>query len=318
MNKKISVVIPIYNEAQNISLLLPQLIEVMQNISGAGEYEVICIDDGSTDGSFTELKYFQDKEKSLKVIRLKRNFGQTAAIAAGFEKAEGQVIVTMDADLQNDVSDIPGLLSEINNGVDVVSGWRKIRKDPFLARRLPSNTANKIISWFTGVKLHDYGCTLKAYKKDVVKDLHLYGELHRFIPALLSWSGASIKEIPVKHHPRKYGKSKYSICRTLNVILDLITVKFLLSRDKGPMRIFGRLGSWSIAAGSLAGIITIVMKAVYRKDMTGNPLLYLSIFLVFVGLQFISMGLLGEINIRTYMEGQNKRIYQIKEILTDE
>ncbi len=316
MNKKISVVIPVYNEEDNLPLLMTPLDEVMKGINW--DAEVISVNDGSRDNSLQVLKEMQVKYPYIKIINLKRNFGQTAALSAGFDDSAGSVIITMDADLQNDVLDIPELLSEIDKGFDVVSGWRKVRKDPFLTRRLPSNIANKIISWFTGVKLHDYGCTLKAYRKETVKDLHLYGELHRFIPALLSWSGASIKEIPVKHHPRKHGESKYSISRTFNVILDLMTVKFLLYRDKGPMRIFGRLGVWSILMGFLSGVVTAGMKLLYSKDMTGNPLLYLSIFLIFVGLQFISIGLLGEINIRTYMEGQNKKIYEIKEILTNE
>jgi glycosyltransferase involved in cell wall biosynthesis len=314
MNQKqnidISIVIPVYNEERNISILFSKLEKVLETINK--NVEIIFIDDGSSDCSFAELQKLKNKAK---IIKFKRNFGQTAALSAGFTHAKGEAIITMDADLQNDPGDIPLLIDKIENGCDIVSGWRKKRKDSFFSRRLPSFFANHIISWCTGVYLHDYGCTLKAYKKELVKKLNLYGELHRFIPALLSWSGASIKEVEVKHYPRKYGRSKYNIFRTINVVLDLITVKFILAQDKGPMRIFGKLGLLSIFFGLFSGLAVIFMKLAANKNMTGNPFLYLTIFFIFIGLQFISMGLLGEINIRTYTESQQKKIYKIDKII---
>lgn len=311
-NVDLSILIPIYNEEQNIPILFSELEKVFETIKK--RVEVIFIDDGSNDNSFDQLQKLKGKN-NLKIIKFKRNFGQTAALSAGFAYATGEIIITMDADLQNDPRDIPLLLNKIEDGYDIVSGWRRNRKDSFFLRRAPSFFANYIISRCTGVYLHDYGCTLKAYKKELVKKLNLYGELHRFIPALLSWSGASIKEVEVRHHPRKYGKSKYNLSRTINVVLDLITVKFILAQDKGPMRIFGKLGLLSIFLGVFFGLATISMKLVTDVDMTGNPFLYLTIFLIFVGLQFISMGLLGEINIRTYAESQKKKIYKIEKII---
>lgn len=308
----VSIVIPVYNEAENLSELLGAVKNKLSKI--IDKIEVIIVDDGSRDESSEVLDGLLERYSFLKVVRLKKNFGQTAAISAGFEQARGEVVVTMDGDLQNDPEDIPKLVGYLEDGYDVASGWRKKRKDAFLTRRLPSAIANKVISWYTGVRLHDYGCSLKAYKKELLSKLSLYGELHRFIPALLSWNGAKIIEVPVKHHARKRGVSKYDMSRTVNVIMDLITVKFLIVSINGPMQIFGRIGFFSIFLSCISGLATIALKLWYQMNITGNPLLYLSIFLGFVGMQFIIMGLLGELNMRTYAKIQKRKIFAVDEI----
>jgi glycosyltransferase involved in cell wall biosynthesis len=318
MNQKqgidVSIVVPVYNEEQNIPILFSELEKVLKTINK--NVEIIFIDDGSTDDSLNRLKKLKNKA-DLRIIKFKRNFGQTAALSAGFTGAGGNIIITIDADLQNDPGDIPALINEIEKGYDLVSGWRKNRKDPFLLRRLPSFFANNIISFYTGVKLHDYGCTLKAYRKSILKDINLYGELHRFIPALISWSGASIREIPVKHRVRRHGRSKYGIMRTINVVLDLFTVKFLLAISRGPMQIFGRVGLWFIFFGFIAGAATILMKIIINFNMTGNPLLYLAIFLIILSFQFFALGLLGELNIRNYDSDHpsKHKLYKIDKII---
>jgi len=309
----ISVVIPVFNEEKNIESLYTRIKQALDNLGKS--YEIIFIDDGSTDKTPGLLHRICEEDRKVKVVVFRRNFGQTAAISAGFNYAKGEVIVTLDADLQNDPKDIPQLISKIEEGFDVVSGWRAERKDPFLSRRLPSHISNWLISVFTGVKLHDYGCTLKAYRREVAKDIKLYGEMHRFIPALASWVGASICEVKVRHHPRKYGKSKYDFSRINRSFLDLLTVKFLLSFATRPIQIFGKFGLISIFLGLICGIILVVMKLMYGVDMTGNPFLYLSILFLLIGGQFISIGLLGEIISRTYHESQNKSIYFVKEVL---
>ena len=312
----LSIVIPVFNEEGSIKPLYAQLKETLGRLGLS--YEIICVDDGSTDRSFATLEDLHTQDRHLKVIRFRRNFGQTAAFAAGFDHCRGEVVITMDADLQNDPADIPLLLSKVDEGYDVVSGWRVNRQDPFLTRRLPSMIANWLISRVTGVHLHDYGCSLKAYRSDVIKELHLYGELHRFIPALSSWMGVSVTEIPVRHHVRPFGESKYGISRTVRVVLDLITVRFLLSYSTRPIQIFGGLGLLSLALGlGLGGYLSFV-KFALRQDIGDRPLLLLAILLILLGVQLITMGLLGELVVRTYYEAQGKRIYAVRELLARE
>lgn len=312
----LSIVIPVYNEVES----LPRLAEVLRDALGELQetWEVILVDDGSTDGSFEVLKEIWASDPRYRVIRFRRNFGQTAAFAAGFEQARGRVVVTMDADLQNDPRDIPLLLKTMREeGCDVVSGWRKERQDVFLTRRLPSQIANWLISRVTGVRLHDYGCSLKAYTSEVTRNVHLYGELHRFIPALASWMGVAICEVPVRHHPRARGRSKYNLSRTWRVLLDLVTVSFMLNYAAKPMRIFGKLGLISAAIGFAIGVYLTWLKLRTGINLERRPLLLLAILLMIVGVQFITMGLLGEMVVRTYHETQNKPIYVIREILGD-
>jgi glycosyltransferase involved in cell wall biosynthesis len=309
----LSIVIPLYNEEETIEPLYEQLKAALE---GTGrEYEIIIVDDGSTDGSFDVLKRLHENDEHLKVIRFRRNFGQTAAFAAGFDRSQGQVVITLDADLQNDPADIPLLLDKIEEGYDVVSGWRLPRRDPFLTRRLPSMMANWLISQVTRVQLHDYGCSLKAYRREVVKNVQLYGELHRFIPAIANWMGVSVAEVPVRHYPRRFGKSKYDLSRTSRVLLDLLTVRFLLSYSTRPIHIFGGLGLISFVAGiGLGGYLSYVKFALGQK-IGDRPLLLLAILLMVMGVQLISMGLLGELVVRTYYETLDKPIYAVREVL---
>ena len=309
----LSIVVPLYNEEENTELLYAQLKAALEEIGR--DYEIIIVDDGSTDGSFDILKRLHEGDERLKVIRFRRNFGQTAAFAAGFDRSQGEVVITMDADLQNDPADIPLLLEKIEEGYDVVSGWRLHRKDPFLTRRLPSMMANWLISKVTGVHLHDYGCSLKAYRREVVKNVQLYGELHRFLPAIANWMGVSVAEVSVRHYARSFGKSKYGLSRTARVLLDLLTVRFLLSYSTRPIQIFGGLGLISFVAGiGLGGYLSFV-KFALGQDIGDRPLLLLAILLMVLGVQLISMGLLGELVVRTYYEAQNKPIYAVREFL---
>ena len=309
----ISIVIPLYNEEENIVILYESVSKALKE-SGR-QWEIIMVDDGSSDETLPILKKIAAGETSVKVISFRRNFGQTAAMAAGFDNAEGEVIIPMDGDLQNDPDDISKLLEKVEEGFDVVSGWRKDRKDRFINRKLPSMIANWLISRITGVHLHDYGCTLKAYRREVLDNINLYGEMHRFIPALASLNGARVTEIPVNHRERKYGTSKYGISRTFKVILDLVTVKFLLSYSTKPIQIFGGLGLISLALSFMSFVEISISKLFYNTDITGNPFFLLSILFALIGIQFITMGLLGEINIRTYYESQGKPIYVVKEII---
>ncbi len=310
---ELSVVIPLFDEEDNIEPLYLGLKEVLERLGK--KYEIIVVDDGSTDGSFESLKRLHTDDPLLKVIRLRRNFGQTAAFSAGFDESQGDVVVTLDADLQNDPADIPVLVGKIEEGYDIVSGWRKRRQDSFLTRRFPSMVANFLISEVTGVKLHDYGCSLKAYRREVVKNVNLYGELHRFIPALASWMGVSVAEVPVTHRPRRFGQSKYGLSRTTRVILDLLTVRFLLSYSTRPIHIFGSLG----ILASLLGVIILTylgfVRLVLQRAIADRPLLLLGILLLVVGVQFITMGLLGELIIRTYHESRDRPIYAVRETL---
>jgi len=307
----LSVVVPIFNEEDNIPILHGRITDALSDANL--DYELILVDDGSSDNSYPALKRLAAHDDRVKVVRLRRNFGQTAAMAAGFDLASGRVVVPMDGDLQNDPLDIPLLLAKIDEGYDVVSGWRKDRKDTFVNRRLPSILANSFISHMTGVHLHDYGCTLKAYRRDVLDDVNLYGEMHRFVPALASQVGARVTEMPVRHHERLHGVSKYGISRTMKVILDLMTVKFLLSYSTKPIQLFGRWGIYTLGAGTLSGAATVYMKLFEQMSMNRNPLLILTAFLLFMGIQFIVLGLLAELSARTYYEAQGKQIYNIKE-----
>jgi glycosyltransferase involved in cell wall biosynthesis len=312
---ELSIVIPLYNEEENVGPLYAQLKGALE--ATGREYEIIIVDDGSTDGSFDVLKRLHEDDERLKVIRFRRNFGQTAAFAAGFDRSQGQVVITMDADLQNDPADIPLLLEKIEEGYDVVSGWRLHRQDPFLTRRLPSMIANWLISQVTRVHLHDYGCSLKAYRREVVKNVQLYGELHRFIPAIANWMGVSVAEVPVRHYARRFGKSKYGLSRTVRVLLDLLTVRFLLSYSTRPIHIFGGLGLISFVAGiGLGGYLSFVKFALDRK-IGDRPLLLLAILLMVMGVQLISMGLLGELVVRTYYETLDKPTYAVREVLDE-
>jgi glycosyltransferase involved in cell wall biosynthesis len=307
----LSVVVPIYNEEESIPTLYEQLTTALANLEQA--YEIIAVDDGSRDRSFTLLSDIAAHDSRLRVVRFRRNFGQTAAFAAGFDRARGTYIVTIDADLQNDPNDIPRLLERAAEGYDVVSGWRANRQDPFLNRRLPSQIANGLISWATGVHLHDYGCSLKVYRTDVVKNINLYGELHRFIPAIASWQGVAVTELPVNHHARRYGRSKYGIGRTTRVLLDLITVRFLLSYSTRPMQVFGAFGLLTMLAGTLISLYLVILKLIYNLSIGDRPLLLLGVLLIIVGVQFIGFGLMGELIMRTYYETQHKPIYVVRE-----
>ncbi len=309
----ISVVIPVYNEETSLKPLYAKLKKTLEEINRP--YEIIFIDDGSKDSSWEILKHLRKQDKNIKLIRLTRNFGQTAAITAGFEHAEGKITIGMDADLQNEPADIPYFLAKIEEGYDLVSGWRRYRQDALITRKVPSWIANWLISKITGVKLHDYGCSLKAYKSWVVKNLHLYGEMHRFIPALARWCGAQITEIEVRHHPRRFGQAKYGLSRTLKVILDLITVKFLLSYSTKPLHFFGIPGTISFLAGFFICSYLSVLKFFYHVQLSQRPLLLLGVLLIFIGIQFISLGLLAELVIRIYHEAQKRPIYGIREIL---
>ena len=312
----LSVVIPLYNEEDNIPPLYEQLSQALNELNL--EYEVIVIDDGSQDDSFKRLQAIHEKDPRWQIISFRRNFGQTAGMAAGFEASRGRTVVTIDADLQNDPRDIGKLLDKMAEGYDIVSGWRVDRKEPFFSRRLPSITANKLISRTTGVFLHDYGCTLKAYDHEVAKNVHLYGELHRFIPALASQIGVRVAEVPVNDRPRLHGSSKYGINRTFKVFLDLIAVSFYLSYFNRPLYVFGGIGVIVGAVGTvILGYLGFV-RLVLLQDIGDRPLLMLAILLVVLGVQMVTTGLIADMVMRTYHESQNMPIYHIREHLVDE
>lgn len=309
----LSIVVPLYNEEDSIPELYKQLSAALEEYGQP--YEVIVIDDGSTDSSFEKLAAIQKVDKHWRIVQFRRNFGQTAGFAGGFDLARGDVVITIDADLQNDPADIPLLMAKIDEGYDIVSGWRVDRQDKFVSRRLPSMIANRMISKSTGVHLHDYGCSLKAYRSEVVKNIQLYGELHRFVPAVASWMGVKVAEVPVNHRAREHGTSKYGITRTFRVILDLITVYFLLSYGTRPIHVFGGIGMVSLGLGVLAGLYLTLVKIIGGRDIGNRPLLFLSVLLILVGVQMIAMGLLAELVVRTYYESQDKQIYYVREIL---
>lgn len=312
---ELSVVVPVYNEEANVEPLIGEINGVLRHLGKS--YEVIVVDDGSEDQTFAALSKLHREQPGLKVVRLKRNFGQTAALAAGLAHARGKIVVLMDGDGQNDPADIPALLAKLAEGNDLVAGWRFDRRDPFLSRRLPSMIANRLISWTTRVKLHDYGCTLKAMRQDIAKNLKLYGEMHRFIPAIAFERGARIAELKVNHRPRLRGQSKYGITRTLRVVLDLMTVKFMISYSTRPSHVFGPIGILSGLSGFLIAIYLTIQKWVYDLEIGGRPLLLLAILLIFIGFQFVTMGLLGEMLARTYHESQDRPVFVVGEILEE-
>ena len=312
----VSIVVPLYNERENVRELYEELKAVL--VKEAITYEILFINDGSTDGTDEEIAEIHREDPCVTIINFRRNFGQTAAMSAGFDHALGYIIITMDGDMQNDPADIPMMLKKIEEGHDLVSGWRYARKDPFISRKLPSLIANRIISSVTGVHLHDYGCTLKAFKSEITQDIRLYGEMHRFIPSIVSGIGASISEVKVNHRSRKHGVSKYGISRTVRVILDLITVKFLLSYAKRPLHIFGMIGLLAFFLGFALLAVIGLQRQIYGIPMGDRPLLIMSVLLVFLGVQFITIGLISELQVRTYHESQQKPIYYVKSIIRKE
>ncbi len=308
---ELSIVIPLFNEEESVPHLYAQLVAALDAIGRT--YELILVDDGSIDGTFGKLTAIAERDPRLRLLRLRRNFGQTAAMVAGFDHARGSVVIPMDGDLQNDPADIPLLLQKIDEGFDVVSGWRMNRQDKTLLRKVPSRIANWIIGRVTGVKLHDYGCSLKAYRIEVLRGTRLYGEMHRFIPALANLMGAKICEVPLRHHPRRYGRSKYGIKRTVKVVLDLLTVKFLTDYSTKPIYFFGGIGLILCTGGVAAGVETIWEKLALGTFVHRNPFILIAVFLFSLGVAFIFIGLLAEIIIRTYHESQAKPIYWVAE-----
>ncbi len=309
----LSVVVPIYNEIASI----PHLVDAVATSLSANQlsYEIVCVDDGSQDGSTELLLELARSRPDLKAVILRRNYGQTAAMSAGFKYAQGRIIVMIDGDLQNDPADIPALLAKMEQGYDLVSGWRKERQDAALTRLLPSKIANWLIGKVTGVKLHDYGCSLKAYRSELVADMHLYGELHRFLPALAYIEGARITEIPVRHHARRYGQSKYGLGRTFRVIMDLVTVFFMKKFLTRPMHVFGLFGLLSFGVGLFLGLYLTVLKLGFGQNIGDRPLLILAVVLLLAGVQLFSFGLLAEVLMRTYHESQGRPIYRVREVI---
>jgi glycosyltransferase involved in cell wall biosynthesis len=310
----VSVVVPVYNEEDNVGPLLESLETALEGLGRP--YEMLLVDDGSTDGTAARLREAAGRHPALRVIRLRGNFGQTAGLAAGFDLARGELIVTMDGDRQNDPADIPRLIDALKDGYDVVSGWRRDRQDAFWTRRLPSQVANGLISWITGVHLHDYGCALKVYRREIVRDIALYGEMHRFLPALARWVGASVAELPVTHWPRRSGVSKYGLGRTIRVLLDLLTVKFLMSYGTRPIQIFGLTGLVVGSAGTLLAAVLSYQRIFHGMPLANRPILLLAVALIVIGVMFVFQGLSAEIQVRTYHESQRKPIYIVREIIS--
>jgi glycosyltransferase involved in cell wall biosynthesis len=310
---ELSVFLPVYNEEPNLRPLHAKLDEALRKLGRTAE--IIYVDDGSSDGSLEILRGLAHVDQRVRVVALRRNYGQTAAMAAGIDHARGRVLIPMDADLQNDPADIVRLLEKLDQGYDVVSGWRKDRKDKMVTRKIPSMLANRLISWIGGVPLHDYGCSLKAYRRESLEDVRLYGEMHRFIPIYASWAGARVTEIPVEHHPRTMGKSKYGLSRTLKVVFDLITIKFMASYQTKPIYVFGTFGMIAVVISLLAGLYALFLKIFHKADFVQTPLPILAIVMFAVGVQFLLMGLLAEMLVRTYHESQNKRVYAVRETI---
>jgi len=309
----LSMVIPIYNEEENID---PLYSEIISAVDGKyRDFEIIFINDGSRDGSFQKLKTLNEKDKRAKVIHFRKNFGQSNAISAGFDYCKGDIVVTLDGDLQNDPADVPTVVEKVLEGFDMVNGWRKYRKDKLFTKRIPSYFGNKLISFITRVKLHDYGCTLRGFKREVVKNLTLYGEMHRYIPAIASKMGIKSAEIPVNHRPRQSGKSKYGLTRTFRVVLDLISIKYLLTFSHRPLQIFGGLGLIMMLAGFISGLHLTYTKFFLKQAIWGRPLLFFTVLAIFLGFQLITLGLIAEMLSRIYHEGLNKHVYSIRELI---
>ena len=310
---EVSVFLPVYNEEPNLRPLHAKLDAALKSLGRSAE--IVYVDDGSNDGSLNILREIAALDSRVRVVALRRNYGQTAAMAAGIDAARGKVLIPMDADLQNDPADIERLLNKLDEGYDVVSGWRKNRKDKMITRKIPSMLANRLISWIGGVPLHDYGCSLKAYRRESLQDVRLYGEMHRFIPIYASWAGARVTEIPVEHHARTMGKSKYGLSRTLKVVFDLMTIKFMASYQTKPIYVFGSFGMLAFAISLFSGLYALFLKVIHKADLVQTPLPILSIVMFAVGVQFLLMGLLAEMLVRTYHESQAKSIYAVRERL---
>lgn len=311
---EISIFLPVKDEEPNLLPLHAKLDEALQTLTRTAE--IIYVDDGSTDDSLKVLRRLAQMDPRVRVVALRRNYGQTAAMAAGIDAASGDVLIPMDADLQNDPADITRLLEKLDQGYDVVSGWRKNRQDKLITRKIPSMIANRVISWIGGVPLHDYGCSLKAYRRESLQDVHLYGEMHRFIPIYASWAGAKVTEIPVEHHARTMGKTKYGLSRTFKVIFDLMTIKFMASYQTKPLYVFGWVGMITIAVSLACTVLAFLMKFAswpHHADFVQTPLPVLSTVLLVLGIQFFLMGLLAEMLVRTYHESQAKAIYAVRE-----
>jgi len=310
---EVSVFLPVYNEEPNLRPLHAKLDAALRALGRSAE--IVYVDDGSTDDSLKILREIAAMDRRVRVVALRRNYGQTAAMAAGIDAARGKVLIPMDADLQNDPADIQRLLDKLDEGYDVVSGWRKNRKDKMVTRKIPSMIANRLISWIGGVPLHDYGCSLKAYRRESLQDVRLYGEMHRFIPIYAAWAGARVTEIPVEHHARTMGKSKYGLSRTLKVVFDLMTIKFMASYQTKPIYVFGSFGMLAFAISLLGGLYAVFLKIIHKADFVQTPLPILTIVMFAVGVQFLLMGLLAEMLVRTYHESQAKAIYAVRERL---
>jgi dolichol-phosphate mannosyltransferase len=309
----VSVFLPVFNEEPNLRPLHAKLDDALKSLGRSAE--IVYVDDGSTDGSLKILREIAELDPRVRVVALRRNYGQTAAMAAGIDAAQGRVLIPMDADLQNDPADIKRLLQKLDEGYDVVSGWRKNRKDKMITRKIPSVIANRLISWIGGVPLHDYGCSLKAYRRESLQDVRLYGEMHRFIPIYAAWAGARVTEIPVEHHARTMGKSKYGLSRTLKVVFDLMTIKFMASYQTKPIYVFASFGMLAFAISILSGLYAVFLKLLEETDFVLTPLPILSVVMFAVAVQFVLMGLLAEMLVRTYHESQSKSIYAVRERL---
>ncbi len=311
---EVSVFLPVYNEEPNLLPLHAKLDEALKALGRSAE--IIYVDDGSSDGSLSVLRQIAGLDDRVRVVALKRNYGQTAAMAAGIDAAQGDVLIPMDADLQNDPADIIRLLNKMDEGYDVVSGWRKNRQDTLITRKIPSMIANRLISWIGGVPLHDYGCSLKAYRRESLEDVKLYGEMHRFIPIYAAWAGARVTEIPVAHHPRTMGQSKYGLSRTIKVVFDLITIKFMASYQTKPLYLFGFAGLLTFGVSLLSALLACLMKFAdwpHHADFIQTPLPVMAMVMLVLGIQLFLMGLLAEMLVRTYHESQSKRIYAVRE-----